>query len=50
MSLFGWGWLWSKDVTVLRAEKEKELTKKEPDMDKIAEIDSRIAELEKEGK
>ena len=50
MGFGGLGWFWSKDVTVLRAEKEKELAKKEPDMDKIAKIDSRIAELEKEGK
>ena len=50
MGLFGMGWLWSKDVTVLRAEREKELAKKNPDMDKIAEIDSRIVELEKEDK
>ena len=50
MGLLGIGWLWSKDITVLKAEKEKELAKKEPDMELVAKIDSRIAELEKEVK
>ena len=27
MGLFGMGWFWSKDITVLKAEKEKELAK-----------------------
>ncbi len=44
-----WGaWFWSKDVTILKAEKEKELAKEKPDMDKVAEIDKRISELEAE--
>ena len=46
----GLGWFWSKDVTVLKAEKEKELAKTNPDMKLIAKIDERIAELEKESK
>ena len=50
MGAWGIGWLFGKDITVLRAEKEKELAKKEPDMDLVNEIDDRIAELEKEGK
>lgn len=47
MGLLG-PWLWGGDVTVLKAEKEKELAKEKPDMDKIAEIDKRISELEAE--
>lgn len=50
MGLFGAGWLWSKDITVLKAHKEKELAKEKPDMKLVEKIDSRIAELEKEGK
>lgn len=49
VSFMGWfsaGWFWSKDVTVLKAEKEKELAKKNPDMDKVAKIENRILELE----
>lgn len=46
MGWFGVGWFWSKDVTVLKAEKEKELAKKNPDMEKVAKIDNRISELE----
>ena len=46
MGWFSAGWFWSKDVTVLKAEKEKELAKKNPDMDKVAKIEKRILELE----
>lgn len=49
MSLFGF-WLFSKDITVLKAEREKELKKAKPNMKKIESLDIRIAELEKEGK
>lgn len=49
MSLFGF-WLFARDITVLKAEKEKELAKTKPNMSKIQEIDDRIAKLEKEGK
>jgi len=45
MGLFSWGWFWSKDITVLKAEKEKELAKKNPDLKKVAKIDSKISEL-----
>lgn len=46
-----WGvWFFSKDVTVLKAEREKELAKKNPNMDKVAKIDEYIKELEKEEK
>ena len=50
MGVWGIGWFWSKDITVLKAEKEKELSKAKPNMKKINSIDIRIAELEKEGK
>ena len=50
MGWFGAGWLWSKDITVLKAEKEKELAKKNPDTKLIEKIDERIAILEKESK
>lgn len=49
MSLFG-VWFFSKDITVLKAEREKELKKAKPNMKKIESLDIRIAELEKEGK
>lgn len=50
MGIFGMGWLWSKDITVLKAMKEKELKKAKPNMKKVNSLDIRIAELEKEGK
>lgn len=50
MGWLGMGWFWGKDITTLKAEKEKELAKENPNMDKIAEIDAKIAELEKEDK
>lgn len=50
MGLLGMGWFWSKDITVLKAEKEKELAKSNPDTKLIAKINARIAELEKESK
>lgn len=50
MGALGIGWFWSRDITVLKAEKEKELAKAKPNMKKIDSINIRIAELEKEGK
>lgn len=50
MSIFSIGWLWSKDITVLKAMREKELKKSKPNMKKVESLDIRIAELEKEGK
>lgn len=47
MGLYGWGWLWGKDVTTLKAEKEKELAKEKPNVELIAKIDKNIAKLEK---
>lgn len=49
MGLFS-AWLFSKDITVLKAEREKELKKAKPNMKKVNSLDIRIAELEKEGK
>lgn len=49
MSLFSF-WIFSKDITVLKAAKEKELARKTPNLETIEKIDERIAELEKEGK
>ena len=46
MGLAGWGWLWTRDITILKAERQKELSKANPDMDKVAKIDERIAKLE----
>ena len=43
-------WFFGKDITVLKAAREKELARKTPNMDTIRIIDERIAELEKEGK
>lgn len=50
MGLLSAGWFFGKDITTLKAEREKELAKSEPDMKLVEKIDSRIAELEKEGK
>lgn len=50
MGLWGAGWFWSKDITILKAEKEKELAKAKPNKKKIESLDIKIAELEKEGK
>lgn len=41
-------WIFGKDITALKAEKEKELSKAEPNMAKVKEIDERIKELETE--
>lgn len=49
MGNLGW-WLFGKDVTALKAEKEKELAKENPNMEKIAEIDKAIVKLELEAK
>lgn len=49
MSLFG-AWFFANDITSLKAIREKELKKAKPNMKKIASLDSKIAELEKEGK
>lgn len=43
-------WFFSKDITTLKAYKEKELAKAKPDMDLVAKIDAKIEKLEKEGK
>lgn len=43
-------WIFCKDITVLKAEKEKELAKAKPNMKKVNALDSKISELEKEGK
>ena len=50
MGWFSVGWLWSKDITVLKSYKEKELAKANPDMKLVSKIDARITKLEKEGK
>lgn len=50
MGFAGFGWFWSKDITVLKAEREKELKKVKPNMKKVESLDTKIAELEKEGK
>lgn len=47
MGLFSMGWFWTKDITVLKAERQKELSKAKPDMKKVEEIDKRISEIEK---
>lgn len=41
-------WFWGRDITVLKAEKEKELAKSNPDQKLISEIDKQILELEKQ--
>lgn len=50
MGILSIGWFFGKDITILKAEKEKELAKANPNMKKIESIDIRIAELEKEAK
>ena len=50
MGIFSVGWFFGKDITTLKAEKEKELAKAKPNMKKVESLDIRIAELEKEGK
>ncbi len=50
MGLLSAGWFFSKDITVLKAAKEKELARKTPNKNTIKKIDERIEELEKEGK
>lgn len=42
------GWFFGKDVTVLEAEKAKELAKANPNMEKVAELDKHIEELKEE--
>ncbi len=49
MGLFGF-WFFGKDVTALKAAKEKELAKTKPNLEFVSKIDERIAKLEKEGK
>ena len=48
MGMWGIGWLWGKDITELKAMKEKELAKKEPDKELIAQIDKAIIKKENE--
>lgn len=43
-------WFFGKDITALKAEKDKELSKVEPNMTKVKEIEKRIKELESENK
>ena len=50
MGIFSIGWLWSNDITQLKAIREKELKKAKPNMKKVESLDIKIAELEKEGK
>ena len=50
MGLLGPGWLWNKSSTELKAMKEKELSRKTPNLKLIARIDEEIAKLEKAGK
>lgn len=47
MGLLG-PWFFGKELTELKAEKEKELKKKNPDLDLIRQIDKAITELEGE--
>ena len=49
MSLWGI-WFFGKDSTTLKAEKEKELLKSNPNMKKVQSLEIQIARLEKEGK
>ena len=49
MGIASFGWFFGKDITVLKAEKDKELAKSKPNMKKIESLDIRIAELEKAG-
>lgn len=49
MGLWGLGWWWGKSITELKAIKEKELTKENPDAELIAEIDKAIAKKETKG-
>ena len=46
MGIFSGGWWWGKSITELKAMKEKELAKENPDAKLIAEIDKAIAEKE----
>ncbi len=46
MGLFSAWWFFGKDVTTLKAEREKEMSKEQPNMIKVNKIDERIKELE----
>lgn len=48
MGMWGIGWLWGKSITELKAIKEKELEKKNPDKELIKKIDKEIAKKENE--
>lgn len=48
MGLWSMGWFFGKDITTLKAEKEKELAKEQPNKDLIKKIDEKILELENE--
>lgn len=42
-----WGpWLWSREVTVLKAELSKEKSKENPNKDRISRLEAKIAEIE----
>lgn len=46
MGLWSMGWFFGKDITTLKAEKEKELAKEKPNQEFIKKIDEKILELE----
>lgn len=48
MGLGGWGWLWGKSLTELRALKEKELSKAKPNEKLLKQIDEVISKKENE--
>ena len=46
MGLAGWGWLWSKSVTQLKALKQEELQKQNPNFKLLEQIEKAIADKE----
>lgn len=50
MGLSSWGWFFGKSVTELKALREMELGKENPDKKLIAKIDEAIAKKENESK
>lgn len=48
MGIFGAGWFWGKSITELKAMREKEMQKAEPDLTYIKQIDEAIAKKENE--
>lgn len=49
MGFAGWGWLWNKDITELKALREKELSKSKPNQKLLSEIDRVIKSKEEMG-